>query len=131
MLSLKSLEFFGGVLISNTFADDAQVLVEISIDQLTGDKYFIYTTTGDVEEEIVYKYPDVNPIVYQVLNLIQAKGDSFINENSMLCGPHLCRNSPTKYAICPVVKGQLHLVDLPVSPATAPVMHQEFIKTLF
>jgi hypothetical protein len=91
-IDVKNLKTLGGRTGGCTF-----IVIEIMLDETTGDKYFYVEDDMDHTSEIkVYKYPDVNEQIYAIMNMIESQGGSYFDDNRYLYGPHLTRSKVTE-----------------------------------
>lgn len=89
------------------------ITIDIVLDETTGDKYFIVEDDCDRTGEIlIYKYPDVNEQIYAIMNLIEFRGGSYIDDQGYLYGPNLPRNVTTPYGVCYIGFNQYCTIEL-------------------
>jgi hypothetical protein len=75
------------------------IIIEISLDNKNGDKYFsVHINTHNIETK-VYKYPDVNDQIYMIIDMIDEKGGTIVDNLGNILGPHLLKNNNDKYYI--------------------------------
>jgi len=82
-INVKRLEIFAGKIY-----DNKAILIEDFINEETDDKYLSYTVLDKQCITNVYKYPDINPILYELIQYIQNCGTSYTINNKVY-GPNL------------------------------------------
>ena len=86
-INVKLLEVYGGIL-----SGSSSVLIEIFKAEDSDIRYYSYTESGEKHENtLVYMYPYVNPIIYQMVDFIKKCGETRILDNGDVVGPHLTR----------------------------------------
>lgn len=86
-IDVKTLDIFAGII-----GGTDSLIIEIFLNIETGDKFFSVAIFDREPITVVYKYPKVNPIIYQLINYIESCGKTKI-ENGSVYGPHLVRKS--------------------------------------
>jgi hypothetical protein len=100
------------------------------VDDNTGETYFVFEEIVDYHPQsyiCVYKYPDVNPRIFSLIDLIEwyCDGDRF--EDDLMKAPHLQRNGNI-YHIDPgdLIGAILEDTNDSALPADAPIPNQDF-----
>ena len=86
-INVKLIEIYGGVL-----SGGSSIIIEVFKAEDSDTKYYSYTESGERHENTqVYVYPEVNPIVYDIINYSKKCGVTRILDDGAICAPHLTR----------------------------------------
>ena len=84
-IDVKMLDLYVGII-----GGTDSVIIEVFMNTDTGNKYFSFSIFDNNPYTHVYQYPDVNPIIYSLIDYIEQCGPTRI-ENGSVYGPHLIR----------------------------------------
>jgi hypothetical protein len=96
-IDVKVLKTVGAALTGDTLDIDS-VMIDIFLNKETGDKYFSFTVLNGEPTTQIYTYPDVNPVVYELIDFIEKRGPMVVN-TGYLYGPHLYKSREPKHYI--------------------------------
>jgi len=108
---------------------DIQIFIVIDTD--TGDKYFrledqiVYKPIPEIR---VYKYPDVNPLIFKIMDIIEQKcGESRFHDDGFMKAPHLFNAYIYRYDATDIIGRFVNddFVDEVLS-ADVPIPYQEY-----
>ena len=86
-INVKLVEIYGGVL-----GGASSVIIEVFKAEDNDTLYYSYTESGERHENTqVYVYPEVNPIIYDLINFSKKCGQIQILDSGEVYGPHLTR----------------------------------------
>jgi hypothetical protein len=128
-INVKLLKVYAGAL-----GGDDSVHVSVYLNKETGDKYFSFTIFGSDATTQIYQYPEINPIVYSVIDYIEKCGESRI-EGGSVYGPHLLRkrnkNQNGGYALFDVLHdGEMFILEGDIISKDMPICDQEWFENL-
>jgi hypothetical protein len=75
------------------------IIIQVLLDEATGNKYYSYTILNDSQTTLVFKYPEVHPRVYSIMNYINLCGTAIVQEDGSIYGPHLIRRDKFNYYV--------------------------------
>ena len=109
------------------------VLIDVFINEVTGDKYFSFTVSDMRPTTQTFLYPNVNPMVFSLMDYIEQRGRTTV-EDGILLGPHLTRESTTQqeYYLCDETINNAILAILveDVVPMETPLRLESYFATL-
>ena len=85
--------------VAAAFSGGDSVSIDVFINKVTGDKYYSFVVSDITPTSQTFKYPNVNPMVFSLMDYIEQRGPTTI-ENGILYGPHLTRESTTQQGYC-------------------------------
>jgi hypothetical protein len=131
-INVKLVEVYGGVL-----SGTSSSIIEIFQSKDSDVKYYSYTESCDrYENTHIYIYPDVNPIIYQMIDFIKKCGPTLIDKDTgNVCGPHLTRklnnNKNGGYILYRITPNQeIALSATDIVPATTLIPDQDWFEQL-
>ena len=131
-INVKLAELYAGILSSSSM-----VFIEIFKAEDNDTLYYSYTEDHEHSPLYtqVYVYPDVNPIVYKMIDYIKKCGVTRILDNGDVVGPHLTRNlrnhNETGYMLYQINHDEeASILKTDIVPSTTPIHDQEWFEQL-
>lgn len=96
-IDVKVLKTVGASLTGHELDIDS-IMIDIYLNKETGDKYFAFTIYSGNPTTQIYTYPDVNPVLYELIDFIEQRGQNVVRTGH-LYGPHFYESREPKHYI--------------------------------
>jgi hypothetical protein len=130
-INVKLVEIYAGILTSSSM-----VIIEVFKDEENDTRYYSYTEDHEHNRihTQVYMCPDVNPIVYKMIDYIKKCGITRILDNGDVVGPHLTRkrnHNENGYLLYQINQNEEpSILKTDIVPATTLIDDQEWFEQL-
>jgi len=130
-INVKLSEIYAGILSSSSM-----VIIEVFKAEDSDRKYYSYTEDNEYRTPHiqVYIYPDVNPIIYEMIEYIKKCGVTQILDNGNVVGPHLTRkrnHNETGYLLYQINQGEEpSILENEIVAKNTPIHDQDWFEML-